>query len=168
MALLHGRVRLDAFEPEGLRDEQALMRRVAMHVDETCQAAFPGHLASSVEIELKDGRRLRHHQPTRNGDPDAPLTDAELADKFSESAASAIGSAGPSALLATSGGRNAWSRAACPPPPWFHLPRPRWAATWDGNATGLHEATADDLAAETDIEAATPGVPRYVPRLPGA
>ena len=104
-ALLHGRVRLDAFEPDRLRDErvQALMRRVAMHVDASCEAAFPGHRAASVEIELKDGRRLSHHQPTRKGDPDAPLTDAELADKFSELVAPAIGSAGASALLATLG-----------------------------------------------------------------
>ena len=104
-ALVHGRVRLDAFEPQGLGDErvQALMRRVAMHVDEGCEAAFPGHRAASVEIELKDGRRLRHHQPTRKGDPDAPLTDAELADKFDELAAPVIGAANAKALLATLG-----------------------------------------------------------------
>ena len=77
------------------------MRRIVMHVDEGCEAAFPGQRAASVEIELKDGRRLIHHQPTRKGDPDAPLTDAELTDKFDELAAPVIGPAGTKALLAT-------------------------------------------------------------------
>jgi len=44
--------------------------------------------------------RLRSHQHTRKGDPDAPLTDQDLSDKFMELAADAIGAAPARALLA--------------------------------------------------------------------
>jgi 2-methylcitrate dehydratase PrpD len=102
-ALVHGSVRLNGFTPERLQDEavQKLMQRVEMSVDPTCEAAFPGHRAATVEITMKDGRRLRHHQPTRKGDPDAPLTDADLAAKFLELATPPIGEAAAHRLLAT-------------------------------------------------------------------
>ncbi len=102
-ALVHGSVRLNGFTPERLQDQQvqALMQRVSMHVDPDCDAAFPSHRAATVEITLKDGQRLRHHQPTRKGDPDAPLTDAELAAKFLELASPPLGEAAAQRLLAT-------------------------------------------------------------------
>jgi outer membrane protein assembly factor BamB len=46
--------------------------------------AYPGKRAAKVWITLKDGRELYHYAPTRKGDPDAPLSDAELGDKFFE------------------------------------------------------------------------------------
>jgi 2-methylcitrate dehydratase PrpD len=102
-ALVHGSVRLNGFTPERLQDPQvqALMQRVEMSVDPECEAAFPVHRSATVEITLKDGRRLHHHQPTRKGDPDAPLTDAELAGKFLELATPPLGEAGAQRLLAT-------------------------------------------------------------------
>ena len=101
-ALVHGSVRLDAFTPARLRDPhvQALLRRVEMHVDPGCDAAFPRRRSAVVEIETTDGTRLLHHQPTRRGDPDAPLTDEELAGKFRELAAPVLGTAAADALLA--------------------------------------------------------------------
>ncbi len=101
-ALVHGSVRLNGFTPDRLQDAQvqALMQRVEMSVDPECDAAFPTHRAATVEIALKDGRRLRHHQPTRKGDPDAPLTDADLAAKFLELATPPLGDAAAHRLLA--------------------------------------------------------------------
>jgi 2-methylcitrate dehydratase PrpD len=92
-ALVHGSVRLAAFEPERLADPtvQALMRRVDVVLDAQCEADFPSRRSAVVEIEMKDGRRLRHYQPTRKGDPEAPLSDAELTEKFFELAAPVIG-----------------------------------------------------------------------------
>ncbi len=100
-ALVHGSVRLDAFTEARLRDErvQMLMRRVEMVVDPTCEAAFPGRRSAVVEIETEDGERHRHHQPTRKGDPDAPLTDDELHGKFAELAGPVLGAAAARALL---------------------------------------------------------------------
>jgi 2-methylcitrate dehydratase PrpD len=92
-ALIHGSVRLDAFSAKRLKDKniRALMRRVELAVDPEIDAAFPQRRAALVEIETNDGRRLRHFQPTRKGDPDAPLSDAELEAKFLELAAPTIG-----------------------------------------------------------------------------
>lgn len=37
-----------------------------------------------VWIETTDGRTLEHRAPTRKGDPENPLTDEELNDKYRE------------------------------------------------------------------------------------
>ena len=55
--------------------------------------------AAHVEIELNDGRVLTHFQPTRKGDPELPLTDDEVNDKYLELAAPVIGDATARKLL---------------------------------------------------------------------
>jgi 2-methylcitrate dehydratase PrpD len=92
-ALTHGSVRLAAFEPDRLSDPltRELMARVELTTDANIDADFPGRRAAIVEIETKDGRRERYLQPTRKGDPDMPLTDAELDEKFLELAGPVIG-----------------------------------------------------------------------------
>jgi hypothetical protein len=52
---------------------------------------------------LRDGRVLTHLQPTRKGDPEQPLTDDELEQKFLELAAPVLGQAAAAALLARLG-----------------------------------------------------------------
>jgi 2-methylcitrate dehydratase PrpD len=100
--LLHGGVRLAAFEPARLNDPaiRALMPRVSVALDSECAAAFPSKRSAKVTITLKDGRVLNRHQHTRKGDPDAPLTDQDLSDKFLELTADAVGAAQAKALLA--------------------------------------------------------------------
>jgi 2-methylcitrate dehydratase PrpD len=101
-ALVNGSVRLSAFTEERLRDAQirSLMDRLEMVVDPGCDAAFPRRSAV-VEIETVDGRRLRHFQPTRKGDPDLPLSDTELEDKFRELSVPVIGPAASATLIET-------------------------------------------------------------------
>jgi len=101
-ALVHGNVRLAAFAPDRLADAatQALMQKVDVAIDPGCDAAFPGARSAVVEITLADNRTLRHHQTTRHGDPDDPLTDAELTDKFFELTTPAIGRVAADDLLA--------------------------------------------------------------------
>ncbi|MBY0338036.1 MAG: MmgE/PrpD family protein [Acetobacteraceae bacterium] len=91
--LLHGGVRLDAFEEARLADPaiRALMPKVTVSEDPDCTKAFPAARSAKVTIRLADGRELFRHQPTRKGDPDAPLSDVELTEKFSELAAPVIG-----------------------------------------------------------------------------
>jgi 2-methylcitrate dehydratase PrpD len=100
-ALAHGSVRLAAFEPMRLADPvtRALMSRVEVGVDEAIDAAFPGSRAARVTIETKDGRREEVLQPTRKGDPELPLTDAELEEKFLELAVPVLGQPKALALL---------------------------------------------------------------------
>jgi glyoxylase-like metal-dependent hydrolase (beta-lactamase superfamily II) len=41
-------------------------------------------------VTLRDGRRISHFQKTRKGDPEDPLTDADLIGKFVELAGSVL------------------------------------------------------------------------------
>ncbi len=101
-ALTHGSVRLAAFEPARLADPAALalMSRINLSVDAELDASFPGQRAARIVIEAKDGRRGEYLQPTRKGDPDLPLSDAELEEKFLELAAPVQGDAAARALAA--------------------------------------------------------------------
>ncbi|NUA31260.1 MmgE/PrpD family protein [Cupriavidus basilensis] len=100
--ILHGAVRLDAFSGERLRDPQIrqLMKRVTLHADPELTAAFPRQRAARVEILLKDGTRHTLFAPYRKGDPESPLDDATLSDKFMELAAPVIGIGTAEELLA--------------------------------------------------------------------
>ena len=101
-ALTHGSVRLAAFEPARLADAatRALMQKIELAVDAGLDASFPGQRAARIAIETKDGRRGEFLQPTRKGDPDMPLGDRELDEKFMELAAPVQGEAAARALLA--------------------------------------------------------------------
>ena len=91
-ALAHGSVRLAAFEEKRLRDEttRALMKRIEVSLDPKLDAAFPAQRAARVAIQAQ-GRREEHLQPTRIGDPDAPLSDSQLEEKYLELAAPVVG-----------------------------------------------------------------------------
>ena len=101
-ALVHGSVRLAAFEPDRLADPvvQALMAKIDVSVDPGCAAAFPGVRSARVTVTLKDGRQVSHYQPHRRGDPEDPLTDAELEAKFLELAGPVVGDSAARGLLA--------------------------------------------------------------------
>ena len=100
-ALIHGSVRLNAFGPDRLNDPQlrALMAKVELSADPELSRAFPRQRAARVEIETTDGRRLSHFQETRKGDPELPLSDAELNDKYLELATPVLGDASARSLL---------------------------------------------------------------------
>jgi 2-methylcitrate dehydratase PrpD len=100
-ALAHGSVRLAAYEPARLQDRatRSLMERTSVAVDPELDAAFPGRRAARVVITMHDGRRFEHLQPNRKGDPEEPLSDAELEDKFMELSSPVIGGAPARALL---------------------------------------------------------------------
>jgi 2-methylcitrate dehydratase PrpD len=100
-ALTHGSVRLAAFEPDRLADAatRALMTRIEVAVDPALDAAFPAQRAARLGIEARDGRRDAFLQPTRIGDPDAPLSDVQLEAKYHELATPVLGTAQAQALL---------------------------------------------------------------------
>ncbi|GAB1577976.1 MmgE/PrpD family protein [Bordetella petrii] len=95
-ALQYGSVRLDAFEPARLADPalRALMDRITLRADPALTAAFPGQRAARVTIHTRAGVRHSHFAPYRKGDPEAPLSDAELDAKFDELAGPVLGAAG--------------------------------------------------------------------------
>lgn len=100
-ALVHGSVRLAAFEPERLADPatRALMERISRELDPEVDAAFPSRRGARVEVRLKDGRRFSHLQPDRKGDPELPLSDEDLKGKLLELATPSIGEASARALI---------------------------------------------------------------------
>jgi 2-methylcitrate dehydratase PrpD len=99
--LLYGAVRLNAFEPQRLEDIaiRALMGKTKLNADPDLTAKFPNVRAARVKVTLRDGRVIEQFAPCRKGDPEAPLTDADLNDKFLELASPVIGEAPARGLL---------------------------------------------------------------------
>jgi len=101
-ALTHGSVRFAAFEPARMNDPEtrALMAKIEVAIDPELDAAFPKQRAARVAIRARDGREQAFLQPTRIGDPEAPLSDAQLEAKYLELAAPVLGEARARKLLA--------------------------------------------------------------------
>ncbi len=100
-AVIHGSVRLNAFLPDRLADARvrATMKKIECAADAELSRGYPTQRAARVEIETTDGRTLAHLQPTRKGDPEMPLTDEELNDKYLELAVPVLGEAAARSLL---------------------------------------------------------------------
>jgi 2-methylcitrate dehydratase PrpD len=99
-ALAHGSVRLAAFEAARLTDNTTtdLMKKISVSLDPELDAAFPAKRAARVAIRAR-GRREEWLQPTRIGDPDAPLSDRALEEKYLELATPVLGEERARALL---------------------------------------------------------------------
>ena len=99
-ALTHGSVRLAAFERARLEDSvtKDLMKRISVAIDPELDATFPKQRAARVSIVAR-GQRGEHLQPTRIGDPEAPLSDAQLEAKYLELAVPVLGEQQARALL---------------------------------------------------------------------
>jgi 2-methylcitrate dehydratase PrpD len=87
-ALCHGEVGVSAFEPVRLDDPQTrgLMARVILREDAAIESGFPSQRSARVRVFLADGRVFEHFQQHRKGDPEQPLSNAELESKFLSSA----------------------------------------------------------------------------------
>ena len=101
-ALTHGNVRLAAFSPERIGNPRTrdLMGRIETAVDPELDATVPGQRAARVTIAARGGRSETLLQPTRIGDPDAPLSDHLLEEKFLELAGPVLGEASARERLA--------------------------------------------------------------------
>ncbi len=101
-ALLYGAVRLNAFEPQRLADAgiRALMAKTQLVADPQLSAGFPALRAARIVITLNDGRVIEQYAPCRKGDPEAPLSDSDINDKFTELASPVIGAGAAARLLA--------------------------------------------------------------------
>ena len=88
-----GGVRLAAFEPQHIVDPRlrADMAKVTVDIAPDLVAAYPKQRAARVTIRLSDGSVRERFQATRKGDPDAPLSDEELSQKFAELTEPVIG-----------------------------------------------------------------------------
>ena len=84
--LLRGRFGLAELEPAALADPDVL----ALCARSTCEAdpdtAFPAYFSGGVEVELSDGRRLRHHIRVNSGAGERALDVAGASAKFLDAA----------------------------------------------------------------------------------
>lgn len=105
VALAAGQVRGAAFGERWLGDGglRALLGRVELTLDAEAEAAFPGRRGAVVEVETVSGERLTERRHTRKGDPDDPLSETELVDKFHELTDPVIGRGAGEVLLAALG-----------------------------------------------------------------
>ncbi|WP_428035253.1 MmgE/PrpD family protein [Amphritea sp.] len=87
-----GAVRLSAFTETALarEDIRAFMPRVSVSEDAELAAAYPRKRMARINVTLNNGQTLNHFQQTRKGDPENPLTDAEMIAKYDELAGSVI------------------------------------------------------------------------------
>ena len=101
VGLIFRRARFNEFNHETLYDldVRKLMSLVDFEVDADAEKRFPNSRSATVTVKTLDGRHLKHHSPTRKGDPDNPLSDSELEDKFYELVEPVIGSVVADALL---------------------------------------------------------------------
>ena len=92
-ALVIGRVRFAAFTDEMLVDPKMrkTMAKISCHIDKDAEQAFPNCRSAIVMIKMNSGEKYEYYSPTRKGDPDDPLSDRELEEKFYELSEPVIG-----------------------------------------------------------------------------
>ena len=83
-ALVRRRLWLDALEPESIEDPQVrdVMARVVCRPDAALDALFPECLGARVTVHLRDGRRVSKEVLHPKGEPERPLSDDELMEKY--------------------------------------------------------------------------------------
>jgi len=92
-ALVHREVTIKQIESDGLRDEQVLTLSDAIVLEEIAafNDEFPARRFSQVTITLKSGQILASGPTEASGDPELPLSDADIVAKFQQFAEPALG-----------------------------------------------------------------------------
>ena len=67
-----------------------LAERVTIDADEDMSRAFPQQWPAHVEVTLRDGRSFERLVPYPKGEPEAPMTESEIEDKFRDLATVAV------------------------------------------------------------------------------
>ncbi len=75
------------------------MSRISASLDAEADGGFPDRRAARVIIALRNGQRLTRYQSDRKGDPELPLTDADLEGKLLELAGPTMGESAARKLL---------------------------------------------------------------------
>lgn len=90
VSLLRGRFGLQELEQDTLEDTRlaGLSERVEVLVDP--DTAFPAAYSGGVEVTLRDGRVLKRHVRINRGAGERALTDAEIVEKYMDTAGTAI------------------------------------------------------------------------------
>jgi 2-methylcitrate dehydratase PrpD len=105
LALVHG-PRLSEVMPEDLRDARTLgvLDRVDVVEDPELTALFPTHWACRTRVECDDGRVLEQRVDSPLGEPDNPMSEQQVRQKFTRLAEPVLGASATGALRAAVGG----------------------------------------------------------------
>ncbi len=90
LGLLYGRFGLSDLTQEALNDPALQDMAKKVSCEEYPDAPFPKYYSGEVIVTLKDGRVLSHREEINRGNPDRPLTNEEIAEKFWETATTAV------------------------------------------------------------------------------
>ena len=82
--LISGAPGLEAFTPESLSDPnvKSLRRRIRVVASDAMTSQFPHRYPATVRVHLTDGVVLEEQVLTAKGDPENPMSENELDDKF--------------------------------------------------------------------------------------
>ncbi|MDP6482708.1 MAG: MmgE/PrpD family protein [Nitrospinota bacterium] len=99
--LIRGRVDLDAFQPETIRDAGLLdlAARTTCVGDESQN--FPRFFPGTVTVRMKDGRALTRDEPRNRGCAENPVTPGEVERKFRDNASRVLSGERVDEVLAT-------------------------------------------------------------------
>jgi len=102
-AILRGTLGVAEVTEDGLSDRGILdlARRIEMVEDTAFNTAFPARRFARLTLRLRDGRALTSAATEAQGDPEDPVSDAVIADKFHRFAAPVMGAAWAERFLAT-------------------------------------------------------------------
>lgn len=81
-----GAVRLEAFDPVALENPliRSLMTKITVERAEDLAKHYPHRRMARITVLLNDSKKINRFQPSRHGDPDDPISESELVDKFNE------------------------------------------------------------------------------------
>lgn len=98
-ALVTGELGWDSYEPALESPEiRALMQRIDVGEDAECEANFPGAFSAVVEIDMRDGARMREFVYAPKGEPSDMPSEAEQRQKFALLTSTSLGEAGTDRL----------------------------------------------------------------------
>jgi len=80
-ALSTGEVRFESFEAEARQMHSELRSRVSVQSADPFSSAYPVHWGSRVEAHLSDGTVISHEVFDARGDPELPLSKADMVEK---------------------------------------------------------------------------------------
>lgn len=84
MALLDGNASIFQYTDERLADARvrSLMARISVETDTALDGGYPHRRGARIELELSDGRIVRHALDNARGEPEQPLSTSEIDAKF--------------------------------------------------------------------------------------
>lgn len=94
IALIKGKVGLSEFNLKllGMKDVRSLMKKTQISVDPEIDLHYPDRLSALIEVETVDGRLLEAMVENPLGDPENPMSEKMLSEKFLDLTIPVLGS----------------------------------------------------------------------------